>query len=120
VARTRCDQLSNRVRSRYERRENSNGYYAFAPAISTTGRCVALQTAAPLSPEDVGGNEDIHVRDLVTGRTQQMSVATDGTQANGSSCDAALAEYGQTAFSPQASNLAPGDTNSFDDIFIRS
>lgn len=52
--------------------------------------------------------------------TVRASVATDGTQANGESGHADLSENGRyVSFWSWASNLVPGDTNGWGDIFLR-
>ena len=52
------------------------------------------------------------VRDLKSGTTEQVSVASDGAQANGGSFGPAISADGRyVAFYSGASNLVPGDTN---------
>lgn len=54
------------------------------------------------------------------GATERVSLATDGTQGNKGSEDAALSGDGRyVAFESEASNLVANDTNSEDDIFVR-
>jgi Tol biopolymer transport system component len=57
------------------------------------------------------------------GTTERVSVASDGTQANNISgrrgAPAASADGQVVVFDSLASNLVPGDTNAFDDIFVR-
>ena len=57
------------------------------------------------------------------GMTERVSVASDGTQANNISgrrgAPAASADGQVVVFDSLASNLVPGDTNAFDDIFVR-
>src|SRR6188472_4693006 len=56
------------------------------PSASADGRYVAFSSWADnLVPDDANDNSDIFVRDLQTGTTRLVSVASDGTQANGSS-----------------------------------
>jgi len=60
------------------------------------------------------------VNDRVTGSTERISVASDGTQANDSSGPAAISGDGRyVAFPSTASNLVPGDTNGTSDVFVR-
>jgi Tol biopolymer transport system component len=50
----------------------------------------------------------------------RVSVATDGSQANGFSFSPAISANGRyVAFTSDADNLVPGDTNQFPDIFVR-
>jgi Tol biopolymer transport system component len=57
------------------------------------------------------------------GRTERVSVAGDGTQANNISgrrgAPAASADGQVVVFDSLASNLVPANTNAFDDIFVR-
>ena len=57
------------------------------------------------------------------GTTERVSVASDGTQADSISgrrgAPAASADGRFVVFDSLASNLVPGDTNAFDDIFVR-
>jgi len=54
------------------------------------------------------------------GSTTRVSVATGGTQANGVSFGSALSADGRyVAFSSDATNLVPGDTNNAGDVFVR-
>ncbi len=54
------------------------------------------------------------------GATERVSVASDATQGNFFSCCPAMAPDGRfVGFWSDASNLVPGDTNDFGDIFVR-
>jgi Tol biopolymer transport system component len=90
-----------------------------SPAISADGRYVAFSSdASNLVPGDTNGALDVFVRDRRSGTTQRVSVATDGSQANGGS-PAISADGRYVAFTSVASNLVPGDTNGFEDVFVR-
>ncbi|MGD9180132.1 MAG: hypothetical protein PVG15_01590 [Desulfobacterales bacterium] len=93
---------------------------SFSPAISATGRFVAFRSdATNLVANDTNNNSDIFVRDRTLGVTQRVSVASDGTQANGDSILPAISSDGRfVAFSSEASNLVGGDTNNQADIFV--
>lgn len=55
------------------------------------------------------------------GATERVSLATDGTQGNKGSEDAALSGDGRyVAFESEASNLVANDTNGEEDIFVRN
>ena len=90
-------------------------------AIGADGRYVAfVSRASNLVPGDTNGTSDVFVRDLQLGTTQRVSVATDGTQADGASFNVAISADGRyVAFDSYASNLAPGDTNQAGDVFVR-
>ena len=93
---------------------------SFSPAISSVGRFVAFQSdATNLVPNDTNNRSDIFVRDRQTGTTERVSVASDGTQANGDSISPAISSDGRfVAFSSEASNLVAGDTDNKADIFV--
>jgi Tol biopolymer transport system component len=59
------------------------------------------------------------VHDRRTGQTSRVSVASDGTQANGLSRGVAISSNGRlVAFRSEATNLVSGDTNGVSDIFV--
>jgi Tol biopolymer transport system component len=91
-----------------------------APPISAGGRFVAFGSRAsnPV-PGDTNMMADIFVHDRLTGETSRVSVASDGSQANGWSEDPALSADGRfVAFHSEASNLVAGDTNGMYDVFV--
>jgi Tol biopolymer transport system component len=95
-----------------------------APQITADGRFVAFECPdAGLVANDRNSGFDVFVRDLVGGTTELIS-ARDATlpslTANGpsfvSSCS--LSTDGRyAAFASEANNLAPGDTNTYRDIY---
>jgi Tol biopolymer transport system component len=93
----------------------SNGaqgnYYSYDPSISADGRFVAFEsTASNLVPDDTNGHMDVFVRDRQNGTTERVSVASDGTQADGSAYTASISGDGRyVAFISYADNLVPGD-----------
>lgn len=92
------------------------------PAISPDGRYVAFESVATdlVDGVDTAGTSDIFVRDLVTGSTTIVTVDTAGEAANGGSFSPAISRGGtKVAFWSMASDLVEGDTNGFDDIFVR-
>jgi hypothetical protein len=53
------------------------------PSISADGRFVEFgSTASNLVPDDTNGQNDVFVHDRLTGVTERVSVATNGTQCN--------------------------------------
>ncbi len=97
------------------------------PTISADGRYVAFgSTAANLVAGDTNGVADTFVHDRQTGLTYRVSVDDQGNQANNSSPQgddgpepAAISADGQhVAFASPASNLVPGDTNGYTDVFV--
>ena len=90
------------------------------PALSADGRVVAFRSYANnLVPGDTNAEPDVFVHDRTTGGTERVSVASDGTQANGESYSPTLSADGRfVAFISAADNLVPGDTNNQQDIFV--
>lgn len=88
--------------------------------ISGDGRYVSFySTATNLVPNDTNGLADIFVHDRLTGTTERVSVASDGTEANGASFYNSISTDGRfVAFQSAASNLVPNDTNGHEDIFV--
>jgi Tol biopolymer transport system component len=96
-----------------------------APAISADGRYVTFTSnASNLVEGDTNGGTDIFVHDRVTGETQRVSVASDGTQGNGPEvwevwiASSISADGRYVAFSSLADNLVEGDTNGAFDFFV--
>ncbi len=94
---------------------------SFTPAISANGRFVAFESAASnLVGGDGNNSRDIFVRDLSANTTVLVSVSATGDRANGDSKRPSISADGRfIAFSSEASNLVPGDTNNRSDIFVR-
>jgi hypothetical protein len=93
---------------------------SFNPAISADGRHVAFDSdASDLVPNDTNLT-DVFVRDMHTGATKLVSVASNGAQGNDFSYRPAISADGRyVAFSSAASNLVDGDENIARDIFVR-
>jgi Tol biopolymer transport system component len=91
------------------------------PSLSPDGRFVVFWSwASNLVTGDTNGAGDVFLRDRQTNTTERISVATDGTQADAGSVNATVSADGRyVAFRSLASNLAPGDTNGFVDVFVR-
>jgi Tol biopolymer transport system component/Ca2+-binding RTX toxin-like protein len=91
------------------------------PSISADGRYVTFNSSATnLVSGDTNGAPDIFVKDLQTGTTKRISVASDGTQGNDGSSNPSISPDGRyVAFSSGASNLVSGDTNGVNDIFVK-
>jgi hypothetical protein len=88
-------------------------------ALSGDGRYIAFTANYPLISSDTNNLADIYVRDRMTGDVELISVASDGSPADGSSDPAAISEDGRhVAFMSSASNLVPGDNNGQQDVFV--
>ena len=94
---------------------------SFAEAVSADGRFVAFTSfASNLVRGDTNGVADVFVRDLLAGVTRRVSVGPGGRQADDGSGGAAISADGRfVAFGSDASNLVRGDTNGFQDVFVR-
>jgi hypothetical protein len=90
------------------------------PHISGNGQFVAFwSTAADLTPGDTNGSFDVFVHDCVSGQTERVSVDSNGIEGNGSSYSVSISSDGRyVAFMSNANNLAQGDTNNANDVFV--
>lgn len=98
---------------------------SWAGTISADGRYIAFESSASdLVQGDTNGKDDVFVHDRQTGQTTRVSVASDGSQANGANHDgcgstASISGDGRfVVFTSAASNLVPADTNGTTDIFV--
>ncbi|MPZ54568.1 MAG: hypothetical protein GEU79_17895, partial [Acidimicrobiia bacterium] len=99
---------------------NQSNNDSYEPAISGDGRYVAFWSLATnLVPDDTNGDWDVFVHDTETGDTISVSINSRGDQADmGSFMPAISADGRYIAFSSNATNLVPGDTNNTFDIFV--
>jgi len=93
---------------------------SFSPSMSPDGGTVAFASfATNLVPGDTNEALDVFVHDLTSGSTDRVSVASDGTQADGLTFSPAISADGRfVAFKSEATNLVAGDTNGADDVFV--
>ncbi len=98
----------------------ANGFSAFA-SISADGRYVAFSSSANnLVPGDSNGVGDVFVHDRQTSTTTRMSVNSSGVQSNAGAGNASISKNGRyVVFVSSATNLAAGDTNNTNDVFVR-
>jgi uncharacterized repeat protein (TIGR01451 family) len=93
-----------------------------APSVSADGRFVAFQSdSTNFAPEQNGifPDEDIFVRDRQAGLIVRVSESSSGEEGNARSLGPAISADGLvTAFTSEASNLVPDDTNFVTDIFV--
>lgn len=95
--------------------EQGNGDSLY-PSISADGRFVAFQSqASNLVAGDTNNASDIFIRDLLNGTTEVVC----GVFGDRFSSSPAISDDGKfVAFASAATNLVPGDTNRFIDIFV--
>ncbi|MBK7642825.1 MAG: PD40 domain-containing protein [Planctomycetes bacterium] len=88
--------------------------------VSADGRFVVFESlASNLVPGDTNLAWDVLLRDRLTGTTERVSISTAGGEPNHNSGQAAVSDDGRyVVFESLASNLAPGDTNMTDDVFV--
>jgi hypothetical protein len=94
--------------------------------MSGDGRIVVFTSTAAFAANDTntcgdpaGPCQDVYVHDRATGQTTRVSVASDGTQANGPSELPAISRNGRyVAFTSHATNLVAADTNAASDVFV--
>ena len=95
---------------------------SFYPSISANGRYVAFSSEGyNLVPEDTSPLNDVFVHDRVNGTTEIISIAPDGTPANGeSNLPSISSDAGRyVAFSSEATNLVSG-TTMWTSIFVKN
>lgn len=103
--------------------DGSQVYGSYLGNISPDGRFVAfISYSSRLVTQDTNGVPDVFVHDIYTGRTNRVSISSNGTQANdesGYAMDIAL-DGRAVAFVSKATNLVSGggDTNNTWDVFV--
>lgn len=92
---------------------------SYSPSISGDGNLIAMESdATNLAGADANDSTDVFVFDRSTGAIAMISKGWDGGQADGPSYRPRISSDGSTVvFESLASNLVPGDTNGFLDVF---
>ncbi len=103
-----------------------SGYWGGGPfsmgiSISPDGRYVTFVSFADnLDPRGGSSFGDVYVRDRVTGTTENVSLPWAGTYGDSSTYEPSISADGRyVVFMSLATNLVPGDTNAFPDVFLR-
>ena len=93
---------------------------SYGGLLSADGRFVVFSSyATNLVPRDTNGYWDIFVHDRESGETRRVSVSSGEDEANGHCGDPVITADGRyVAFGSAASNLVPGDTNGYWDVFV--
>jgi Tol biopolymer transport system component len=94
---------------------------SYTGVISANGRFVAFNSiASNLVAGDTNNDYDAFLVDLSTETTVRVSLTASSAQSAGGGSAVAVSNDGQTVvFASQASDLVPGDTNGFSDLFVR-
>jgi Tol biopolymer transport system component len=88
----------------------------FGASISADGRFVAFLSEV----HDFNGRYDVYVRDRQAHTTRRVSLGMSGKQTNGDSGVPSISADGRfVAFSTEATNLMPHDTNGEPDVLVR-
>src|SRR5438132_902839 len=97
---------------------NSGSHYS---SISADGRFVAFQSGASnLVLSDTNGVYDVFVHDRQNGTTTRVSVDSNGAEGNGGCYEPSISADGRfVAFYSYATNLVPGGTNGWPQVFAR-
>jgi Tol biopolymer transport system component len=111
-AKTRRASVGNK-----EQQSPNGGIY---PSISGSGRFVVFETnSGNLVPGDTNTETDVFVRDRKTGKTERVSLRSNGRQANSWSGYASISATGRfVLFTSTATDLVRNDTNGFEDLFV--
>lgn len=101
--------------------ETLAGTYSSNAKVAGIGPWVLFSsTASNLVAGDTNGVEDLFAKNLETGAIERISVAADGTQANGDSNRFSVSSDGlRVVFECYGSNLVAGDTNGQPDVFLK-
>lgn len=93
---------------------------AWDPSISAAGRFVAFTSSdTNLVAGDTNAITDVFVYDVLKRVMTRASVASQGAQANGHSWLPSISANGRyVSFTSEATNLVPGDTNVYPDVFV--
>ncbi len=94
---------------------------SMAPSLSAHGRYVVFSSAATdLVSSDSNGKVDVFLRDRKSGEMERVSEAADGTAADGDSWFPVISSDGLIrAYESNATNLVPGDSNGYPDVFVQ-
>jgi Ca2+-binding RTX toxin-like protein len=95
--------------------------YSEMPSISADGRFVVFTSwATNLVPGDTNGRTDVFLKDIATGAISRINTSAAGEQGNSGSYPGLITPDGRfVVFRSFDSNLVPGDTNNWSDIFLK-
>ena len=89
------------------------------PAISGDGTHIAFSCFGDLTGDPQDSFDDVYLADLEKGTKSRISASITSAVVDGHSNSPSISNDGQfIAFTSQASNLVPGDTNDTGDVFV--
>ena len=93
----------------------------FGSAMSPDARYICFYGyGSGFLPQNTPAREYAFLKDRATNHTELISVAPNGAYPNGNSQIGSISDDGRhVVFRSNASNLAPNDTNTIDDVFLR-
>lgn len=93
---------------------------AYGAQGSADGALIAfMSTGGGYGPADTNGKVDVYLKDMAGGSVRRISIAHDGGETDGDSYPLFMAADGRfLLFGSEATNIVPGDTNGFADIFL--
>ncbi len=94
---------------------------SMAPSLSAHGRYVVFSSSATdLVWSDSNDKVDVFLRDRKSGEMERVSEAADGSAADGDSWFPVISSDGLIrAYESNATNLVPGDSNGYPDVFVQ-
>jgi len=116
-----CDTQSNTIKRISVASDGTQGdNSSYSPVISSDGQYVIYNSQATnLVTGDTNGSSDVFVYNMQTGKTERVSISSDGTQGDSNSMYQSISGDGRyIAFSSTATNLVTGDTNEGFDVFV--
>lgn len=99
---------------------DSGAFGAGHARVTGGGRYVVYGSfATNLVPDDLNLKDDIFLRDRLSGTTERVSIATDGTEGDDHSVYPTISEDGRyIVYYSEATTLVPDDTNGLPDAFV--
>jgi hypothetical protein len=92
-----------------------------AHSLTEDGHVVFFSTRSQAVPADRNTHQDVYARNLATGATSLVSRNSHGRIGNGTSLDAWASDNGRwVAFRSRSTNLASGDREADQDVFLRN
>jgi Tol biopolymer transport system component len=100
--------------------EKTGPSYVWKRALSQDGRIIAFESAAQLVNADDDFNFDVYVRNIGTGRTEMVSIKSNGSPGHDDESQSPeISANGRlVVFQSAMDNLVPNDENTGSDVFL--